>query len=106
MDMLSLEKKCPYTLKAIMYLVWTLKGYKCPFARPTKWLYLKYLLELARDKEHSVALTMVVQNMPLMEWTSLPDTHDVAKSFSVLHNDVVTLLGYGPTKHVGVVDKI
>lgn len=105
-DTLSLENDCPHVLRAILYLVRVFEGYKRPIAHPTKGLGLRYLLELARDKETSVALTMVVQNMPSMGWMSFPNIMNVAEPFSVLHDDVVALLGYEPDKQVEVVKKI
>ena len=106
LDPLSLENECPHVLRAIMYLVRTLEGHKRPLAHPTNGLGLEYLLDLARSKDHSVSLTMVVQNMPSMGWMSFPGILDAVEPFSALHSDVVALLGYEPSKQVEVVDKI
>lgn len=106
MDPLSLENECPHILRAIMYLVRILEGHKRPLAHPTKGLGNQYLLEFARDKDFSVALTEVVQNFPSMGWTSFPGIDVAAEPYSVLHRDVIALLGYEPNEQVAVVNKI
>lgn len=70
MDTLSLSNECLLVSRAIMYMVQIFKDCKHSLTNPTKGLGLEHLLELARDKEHYVALTMDVQNMPLIWWTS------------------------------------
>ena len=103
---LSLETECPHIVRALLFLVRTLQGNKRPLAHPTKGLDLKYLLELARSKDYSVALTVIVQSLPHQGWSTFPGIHGALDNFSELHADTVALLGYDPSNQVKVVDKI
>lgn len=103
---LSLEAQCPHILRALLYLVRTLRGNKRPLAHPTKGLDLQYMLELVRGKEYSVALSVIVQGLPHEGWPTFPGIQDAVDTFSDLHSDTVALLGYNPSKQVAVVEKI
>lgn len=103
---LSLESQCPHILRALLYLIRTLRGNKRPLAHPTKGLDLQYILELVRDRENSVALSVIAQALPHEGWPSFPSMMDAVDTFSDLHSDTVALLGYNPDKQVAVVEKI
>ena len=103
---LSLETQCPHILRALLCLVRTLKGNKRPLAHPIKGLGLDYILELARSKDYSVALCVIVQSLPHQGWSTFPGMHGTLDTFSELHADTVALLGYDPSNHVRVLEKI
>ena len=103
---LSLETQCPHILRALLYLVRLLKGNKRPLAHPTKGLDLPCMLELVKSKECSVALSVIVQELPHQGWTTFPGFHVALETPSELHADAIALLGYIPSNQVTVVDKI
>lgn len=105
-DPLSLEQQCPHILRALLSLVRTLEGYKRPLAHPSKDLDLQFLLDIARSKEHSVALSMIVQELPHTGCLAFPGICGALDTFNILHADIVALLGYDHSNQVVVVEKI
>ena len=77
-----------------------------PLSHPTKALHGKYILELARDTHHSVALTRIVQNLPITCWSIFLSILNVVKDFDVIFTDVAALFGYEPSGQMVVVEKI
>ena len=64
------------------------------------------MLELVKSKECSVALSVIVQELPHQGWTTFPGFHVVLETPSELHADAIALLGYNPSNQMTVVDKI
>ena len=104
-DALSLDNKCPHILRAIFFMR-ILEGDKRLLAHPIVGLNTKFLLELAQSKDRSIPLRTIVRNLPCMGDFYFSHICDAAKSFSVLHNDIVGMLGCEPTKQQEVVEKI
>lgn len=103
---LSLEHDCPHILRVFSHLVRTVEGFNRPLSHPTRGLDLEYMLELARDKNHSVALTKIAQSLPTTGWINFPGIYDATDNFEDLFLDVVALLKYGTSKQMEVIEKI
>lgn len=103
---LSLELECPHILRAFLLLVRTFHGYSRPLPHPNLGLTFQYILDFALDNEKSVALTNVVQTLATTGWAMFPGIHLASDTFSNLHTNTVSLLGYDPEKQVGVVERI
>ena len=105
-DPLSLETECPHILRALLSLVRTLEGYNRPLVHPSKGLHLQYILDIARSKDYSVALSQIVQCLPQTGWLEFPGIYDALDTFSELHADTAALLGYDHSNQIAVVKKI
>lgn len=103
---LSLEVECPHILIVFFILVRTLDRYKGPRAHHAIGLTLQYILDLTRGNNKSAALTNVVQSLLAMGGALFPRIHTTVDIFSNLHSNRVALLGYDPSKQVGVVERI
>lgn len=103
---LSLEVECPHIVRAFSILFRTLYGHTRPLSHPDAGLTLQCILDFAVDREKSVALTNIVQNLEASGWALFPGLDSVVDSFTNLHSDTVALLGYEPEKQVAVVEKI
>ena len=91
---LSLEIECPHILRALLSLVRTLGGYKRPLAHPSKGLHLQFLLDIARSKDYSVALSMIVQALPHTGCLSFPGINGALDTFSDLHADLAAVRAF------------
>jgi hypothetical protein len=69
-------------------------------------LHLQFLLDIARSKDYSVALSMIVQALPHTGCLSFPGINGALDTFSDLHADLAALLGYDHSNQVAVVEKI
>lgn len=103
---LSLYVECSHIVRDVLVWARTLEGYKHSLAHPTKGLNMKYIFDLARDNGKSVALTIVVQNLPAMRWAMCLEIVIMSDSYSIIHLNIMAVLVYDPSKHVEVVDKI
>ena len=103
---LSLELECPHILRAFLYLIRILEGYSRPLSHPTRGLDLQYILQLAHDTHHSVALRRVVQSLPLTGWCTFPSIQNASDNFDDLFSDIEALLGYESSRQMAVIEKI
>lgn len=77
---LSLEIECPHMLRALLYLIMTLEGHRCPLAHPTMGLDLQYILDIAKGTKCSVPLSLVMQSLPYLGWLAFPSIHGALDS--------------------------
>ena len=71
-DQLSLEIECLHILRVLLSLVRTLEGYNRPLGQPNKGLHLQYIFDIARNKDYSIVLSMIVQGLPHTGWLDFP----------------------------------
>lgn len=105
-DSLTLEEDYPQVVLVLKLFMKNMYGRTRPLAHPSRGLILEFLSFLARDKDCSTTINVVVQELERFAWIYFLDLVGSESKLESFNYDIVVLLDHELIQHEAIATKI